>query len=463
MNITFLGAARMVTGSCYLLESRNLKILVDCGMFQGGKKEEAYNFMNFPFNASEIDYLLLTHAHIDHSGRIPLLCKSGFKGKILCTKATADLCSIMLPDSAHIQETEAEWASRKAMRAGKPLVKPLYTISDSEYSMNFFEPVPYNKIIRLNDYISVRFQDAGHILGSSIIELWDKESDLKLVFSGDIGNKNQPIIKDPTYISEADYIFVESTYGNKIHRDKANRAYKLWQIIQDTFSKKGNVIIPAFAVGRTQELLYELNSILEVKKAPIIPVYIDSPLAIKATEIFRRDVYEYYDKDALNLLKHGDDPLAFPGLHFTITAEESKQLNSITDGAVIIAASGMCDAGRIKHHLKHNLWRPECSVVFVGYQAEGTLGRQILDGAKMVKIFGEDIAVKAFIYHIDSFSAHADKIGLLDWIQHFRTKPRQIFVVHGEDDAISSLVMDIHNKLNINTTVPYLGQTYRLF
>lgn len=462
MKVTFLGAARMVTGSCYLLENKNIKVLVDCGMFQGGKEEEKNNFMDLPVNLSDIDYLLLTHAHIDHSGRIPLLCKRGFNGKILSTKATADLCSIMLPDSAHIQEMEAEWATRKAMRAGRPPVEPLYTVADAEYAMQFFEPVPYNDIIRLSDDISVRFQDAGHILGSAVIEIWNAEDNIKLVFSGDLGNRNQPIIKDPSFIDDADYIFVESTYGDRLHQDRPYRAHMLWDIIQDTFGKGGNVIIPAFAVGRTQELLYELNTVIEGNKAKNIPVYIDSPLAIKATEIFKRDVRKYYDSDALNLLSNGDDPLDFPGLDFTLTAEESKQLNFLNHSAVIIAASGMCDAGRIKHHLKHNLWRPESSVVFVGYQAAGTLGRRILDGAKMVKIFGEDIAVKAHIYSIDSFSGHADKNGLIDWMRHFNNKPKQVFVIHGEDDVAPVFATTLNSEFDMPTTVPYLGQVYEL-
>ncbi|AEE96602.1 MBL fold metallo-hydrolase RNA specificity domain-containing protein [Mahella australiensis] len=462
MKVTFLGAARMVTGSCYLLENKNIKVLVDCGMFQGGKEEEKNNFMEFPVSLSDIDYLLLTHAHIDHSGRIPLLCKRGFKGKILSTKATVDLCSIMLPDSAHIQEMEAEWATRKAMRAGRPPVEPLYTVADAEYAMQFFEPVPYNNTIRLSDDISVRFQDAGHILGSAVIEIWNAEDNIKLVFSGDLGNRNQPIIKDPSFIDDADYVFVESTYGDRLHQDRPHRAHMLWDIIQNTFSKGGNVIIPAFAVGRTQELLYELNMVIEDNKAKNIPVYIDSPLAIKATEIFKHDVHEYYDSDALKLLSSGDDPLDFPGLDFTLTAEESKQLNFLNHSAVIIAASGMCDAGRIKHHLKHNLWRPESSVVFVGYQAAGTLGRRILDGAKMVKIFGEDIAVKAHIYSIDSFSAHADKNGLIDWMRHFKNKPKQVFVIHGEDDVAPVFATTLNSEFDMPTTVPYLGQVYEL-
>lgn len=462
MKVTFLGATKIVTGSCYLLENRGIRFLIDCGMFQGGKEEENKNHMDFPVNPADIDYVILTHAHIDHSGRIPLLCKQGFKGKILATKATVDLCSIMLPDNAHIQEMEAEWASRKAMRAGKPPVEPLYTISDAEYAMQFFTPISYNTAVDLTEDISIRLQDAGHILGSAIVEIWDKKDNIKLVFSGDLGNSDQPIIKDPSYIDEADYVFIESTYGDRLHHDGPNRALMLWNIIQETFARDGNVIIPSFAIERTQELLYELNSVIEGNKAKNIPVYVDSPLAIKATEIFRHDINEYYDSEALKLLNQGDDPLVFPGLKFALTAEESKQLNFLDHSAVIISASGMCDAGRIKHHLKHNLWRPESSIVFVGYQAAGTLGRRILDGEKRVKIFSEEIAVKAHIYSIDSFSGHADRNGLFDWMKHFKNKPKQVFIIHGEEEAASSFSKLLNKELNMNTIIPSLGQCYTI-
>ena len=467
MKIHFLGAARVVTGSNILLETENKKILLDCGMFQGSRQLNRLNYQPFRFNPEEIDLLILSHAHIDHSGRIPSLIKSGFKGKIYCTTATYDLCSIMLPDSGYVQETENEWENRKRKRAGKPLRDPLYTANEAKDSLSAFSPVLYNQRITIDDKLTVRFQDAGHILGSAIVELWIKESGetIKLVFSGDLGRKNKPIIRDPAIIEEADYLIIESTYGNRLHPSLDNEAAKLIPIITETQKRGGNVIIPSFAVQRAQDIIYELNQyydkIISVKDQSYldIPVYVDSPLTISATEIFRRNP-NCFDADTLELIKQGYNPLDFKNLHFSRTAKESKQLNTSKDSKVIISASGMCTAGRIKHHLKHNLWRKESSIVFVGYQAKGTLGRRIKDGAKKVKIFGEDIKIKAQIHVLEGFSGHADQVELIQWIKNFKKKPKKIFLVHGEQEALEALYDLIQNDLDLQAIIPQLGEKF---
>jgi len=467
MKIHFLGAARVVTGSNILLETESRKILLDCGMFQGSRQLNRLNYQPFRFNPEEIDLLILSHAHIDHSGRIPSLIKSGFKGKIYCTKATYDLCSIMLPDSGYVQETENEWENRKRKRAGKPLRDPLYTADEAKDSLKAFSPVLYNQKITIDDKLTVRFQDAGHILGSAIVELWIKESGetIKLVFSGDLGRKNKPIIRDPAIIEEADYLIIESTYGNRLHPSLDNEAAKLIPIMIETQKRGGNVVIPSFAVQRAQDIIYELNQyydqIISVKDQSYldIPVYVDSPLTISATEIFRRNP-NCFDADTLELIKQGYNPLDFKNLHFSRTANESKQLNASPESKVIISASGMCTAGRIKHHLKHNLWRKESSIVFVGYQAEGTLGRRIKDGAKKVKIFGEDIKIKAQIHVLEGFSGHADQDELIQWIKNFKKKPQKIFLVHGEDEALDTLYDLIQNDLGLKAIIPQLGEKF---
>jgi len=467
MKIHFLGAARVVTGSNILLETENKKILLDCGMFQGSRQLNRLNYQPFRFNPEEIDLLILSHAHIDHSGRIPSLIKAGFKGKIYCTTATYDLCSIMLPDSGYVQETENEWENRKRKRAGKPLRDPLYTADEAKDSLSAFSPVLYNQRITIDDKLTVRFQDAGHILGSAIVELWIKESGetIKLVFSGDLGRKNKPIIRDPAIIEGADYLIIESTYGNRLHPSLDNEAAKLIPIITETQKRGGNVIIPSFAVQRAQDIIYELNQyydkIISVKDQSYldIPVYIDSPLTISATEIFRRNP-NCFDADTLELIKQGYNPLDFKNLHFSRTANESKQLNTSKDSKVIISASGMCTAGRIKHHLKHNLWRKESSIVFVGYQAEGTLGRRIKDGAKKVKIFGEDIKIKAQIHVLEGFSGHADQDELIQWIKNFKKKPKKMFLVHGEQEALDTLYDLIQNELDLQAIIPQLGEKF---
>lgn len=464
MKVTFLGAAETVTGSCFLVEGGGKKFLVDCGMFQG--KEEKMNEQPFEFDVKSIDFMLLTHAHIDHSGRIPKLVKEGYGGPIYSTKATADLCSILLPDSGHIQEMEIEWQNRKRMRAGKEPVEPLYTAEDAQLSLENFQYMFYNDVFEVDGSISFRFRDAGHILGSSIIEIWLKENGetIKLVFSGDLGQKNQPILMDPTVIEDADFVFIESTYGNRLHEDIGDRVEKLNALISRTVDRGGNVVIPSFAVGRTQELLYHLNLLKEDKEHNFlkgVKVFIDSPLAISATKIFQ-DNPQCYDAETLQLLKSGDNPFEFDKLFFTQTAEDSMKINEEKEGSVIISASGMCDAGRIKHHLKHNLWRKEASIVFVGYQAEGTLGRIIKDGVEKVKIFGEEIRIQADIEDIQGFSGHADRDGLLEWLNGFKSKPKKIFVVHGEQDSARDFAALIREKIGIEAAVAKLGQTVEI-
>jgi len=468
MKIRFLGAVKGVTGSNHLIEAGGKNIMLDCGMYQG--KDEDLNEKDFVINPAEIDCLLLSHSHIDHSGRIPLLVKEGFKGNIYCSKPTYDLCQIMLVDSAHIQETEAEWTNKKAMRSGKELVEPIYTQEDALASLKYFKPVLNGQIININENIAVKFSDAGHILGSSIIELWikDEEDTIKLVYSGDLGMREKPILNDPARIESADFLIMEATYGNRVHENIEKRAEELINIILKTVRRGGSVIIPSFAVGRTQELIYELNKYYdshineigtkenELKK---IPVYIDSPLAIKATEVFKRNSHAF-DEEAKNYIMKGDNPLYFKNLHYIQSAEESKALNFSNEPKIIITASGMCEAGRIRHHLKHDLWRKEASVVFVGYQAEGTLGRRLLDGEKTVKLFGEDIAVKAEIYNVEGFSGHADKPALLNWLGDFKEKPGKVFIVHGEKEAKEEFAQAVREKFGIETIIPEYNVVY---
>jgi len=468
MNITFLGAAKTVTGSCYLVETRESKFLVDCGMFQGRANEVILNGEPFSFNPGELDFMLLTHAHIDHSGRIPKLYMDGFKGPIYATRPTVQLCGIMLPDSGHIQEIENEWLNRKRQRAGKPPVEPLYTVKEATECLKLFKGVAYGEAITITDDIRVRFNDAGHILGSAIIEVWVRENDrdIKIVFSGDLGNKGVPILRDPAVISDADYLVIESTYGNRLHtlkKDK-DKLEKFISIISETIAKGGNVVIPSFAVGRTQEIIYDLNKYMdvfgdEVDKILNVPVYVDSPLATSATQIFR-DNLDCFDEEAKEYIANGDNPLDFPTLKFTQSPEESKMLNEKTESTIIISASGMCDAGRIKHHLKHNLWRKESTILFVGYQAEGTLGRRILDGATKVKLFGEEISVNARIEAIDGFSGHADKAGLLSWIGSIARKPRKVFIVHGEQEVMNEFAQILNDEFGLQCIIPARGDSF---
>ncbi len=466
MKISFLGAAKIVTGSNFLIETKNTKFLIDCGMFQGSKPINRMNYEPFSFNPKEIDFMVLSHAHIDHSGRIPKLIKEGFKGDIYSTKATADLCSIMLPDSGHIQEMENEWDNRKRRRSGEKLREPLYTVKEAEESLRYFKSVLYDQKIELNEEVTLRFRDGGHILGSSIIELWIKEDnrETKLVFSGDLGRKDRPILKDPYLIDEADYLIMESTYGNRLHSPSEDDTKKLISIINTTVKRGGNVVIPSFAVERAQDIIYELNKYYtkytktEDQDFLSVPVYVDSPLTVSATEIFLRNP-DCFDEDTLNLIKIGNNPLDFHNLKFTRTVEESRQLNISKESKVIISASGMCTAGRIKHHLKHNLWRKESTIVFVGYQANGTLGRRIKEGEKVVKIFGEEIQVNAEICSLEGFSGHADREGIIQWIKSFKNKPQKIFVVHGEEEATEEISRKIEEELNIVTHIPELGES----
>ena len=433
MKLTFFGAAKAVTGSCHCVEVNGKRILIDCGLQQG--RDERDNRV-LDFAPGYIDYVIVTHAHIDHTGRIPLLVKQGFHGRIVATRLTGQLMSIMLRDSAHIQESDAQWQNQKGRRAGRAPVEPLYTIADAEHAMELVETCEYGELVDLFEGVRLRFTDAGHLLGSACAELWLTEEGVtrKIVFSGDLGNVDQPIIRDPQTIDEADYVVMESTYGDRLHEPPESYTEALAQIIDETFEKGGNVIIPSFAVGRTQELLYFMREMKEegmVKSHPDFRVCVDSPLANEATRIYSGNLHGYLDEEAIEALK-GGALFQFPGLTLTETSEESKALNLDTSSKVILSASGMCDAGRIRHHLKHNLWRKECTVVFVGYQAEGSLGRALLEGAKSVKLFGEEIAVNARIVNFKGLSSHADRDHLLAWAKHYAPRPRHIFVVHGE-------------------------------
>lgn len=459
MKIQFCGASSGVTGSCHLITTQNHKVLLDCGQFQGGKKQEALNFEEFPFNPAEIDYVILSHAHIDHCGRIPLLVKRGFRGDIYCTDATADLLDIMLKDSGYIHEKEAQWKNKKNERAGRALEEPLYTFNDAVDSLKYIRPVLYDQLIELNDEMKIVFNDAGHILGSAITELWVTESDnvSKIVFSGDLGVMERPILRNPTIIKKADYVIMETTYGNRVHPSNSLDVRKLLDIIRETAARGGNTIIPSFAVGRTQELIYELSRIYATdneyrRDFENIMVYVDSPMATNATEVFKRNA-QVFDEETKEYIVKGDNPLDFKNLKFTKTSAESMWLNSDSAPKVIISASGMCDAGRIKHHLKHNLWNRKASIVFVGYQAEGTLGRMIVDGAEEVSLFGEKIQVNAEIYNLEGFSGHADKNGLMDWLKGFRSEPKKIFLVHGESEAKESFAKEVKRQTGYDPVV----------
>ncbi|SCH84152.1 Ribonuclease TTHA0252 [uncultured Clostridium sp.] len=463
MKLTFFGAAHAVTGSCHCLEVNGRKILIDCGL-QQGRDEHDDNALDF--SPSYIDYVLVTHAHIDHSGRIPLLVKEGFSGPIYTTRLTAQLLSIMLRDSAHIQESDAQWQNQKGKRAGREEVEPLYTLTDAEEALQLLNTQEYGQIFELCEGVKVRFCDAGHLLGSSCVEIWATENGVtkKLVFSGDLGNVDQPVIRDPSFVTEADYVIMESTYGDRNHQPPESYTEALAALIDDVFSKGGNIVIPSFAVGRTQELLYFLREIKNegmVKSVPNFTVCVDSPLAAEATKIYAGDLHGYLDEEAIAVLQDGDNLFTFPGLTLTQSTEESKALNMDKSSKIIISASGMCDAGRIRHHLKHNLWRPECAVVFVGYQGEGTLGRRLLEGAKSVKLFGEEIAVRARILNFPGLSSHADRDHLLDWIGHFSPKPDQVFVVHG-DSEITDLFANDLNERGIPAHAPLYEEVYDL-
>jgi metallo-beta-lactamase family protein len=456
MRIKFFGAARTVTGSFYVIDTEKVRFAVDCGLFQGIKAIEERNYGDFNVDPKSIQFLILSHAHIDHSGLIPKLCKAGFKGPIYCSSATEELCKVMLPDSAHIQEFEVKRKNRKLTRVNKVALEPIYTIQDALNSLYQFVTLNYDEIHEVAEGIELRLRDAGHILGSCIVELWVEEGTdkTKLVYSGDLGHGSQPFVKDPSIIEDADYLLIESTYGNRKHEVMEDRTERLKKIIDETMNRGGNLIIPSFAVERTQDLLYDLSILhSQGRLDPGIAVYIDSPLAIAATEIFEHN-QALFDQKTMDMVKNGFHPLKLPNLKFSRTQEDSMELNKITGKTIIISASGMCEAGRIKHHLKYNLWRPECTILFAGYQAEGTLGRRILEGEKLVTIHGEQVIVKAKIESIQAYSAHADQVALMEWLRNFVNKPKTVFIVHGEEKAQQVFAELIENELQIPTNIP---------
>ena len=473
MKITFLGATKIVTGSNFLVEAAGKKFLVDCGLYQGKAELEEQNYREFDYNPAEIDFMLLTHANIDHSGRIPKLYNDGFKGPIYAHKATCDLCQIMLPDSGHIQEMEAEWKNKKRIRKGQPTRGPLYTAEDALKCMEIFVPVKYDEIIQVSENIYVRFNDAGHMLGSSTIEIWAKEDgkETKAVFSGDLGNNDIPLLSEPTMIDNCDYLVMESTYGSRLHIRNDQKAELFLKIVSETIDNGGTVVIPSFAVGRTQEILYEINKIKEnrhdeeflreYRTLMKVPVYVDSPLAISATQVFKENM-DLFEDEVKEEMERGNNPLEFPGLKFTQTADESKALNESDEPSIIISASGMCDVGRIKHHLKHNIWNPKSTILFVGYQAPGTLGYEIVNVAKKVTIFGEEFAVNARIEYIEGYSGHADQEWLMNFVYSFYNKPKHIFLVHGEEESQEVLRNKILENTGIGVTIPEYGETYQL-
>ena len=463
MKITFLGATHEVTGSCYYLEAAGKKFLVDCGMEQG---KDIYENKPIPVPVSELDFVLLTHAHIDHSGMLPKLYADGFRGPIYATFATDDLCSIMLRDSAHIQEFEAEWRNRKGQRAGREEYVPLYTMDDAVGAIEQFVGLSYEESHQAAPGISMRFIDAGHLLGSSSIELRITEDGVTktIVFSGDIGNLNQPIIKDPSYLTEADYVIMESTYGDRSHDTPPDYVTALAAVIQTTFDRGGNVVIPSFAVGRTQEMLYFIRQIKEqnlVTGHGNFKVYVDSPLAVEATTVFQKHRSDF-DEEATELQNKGINPISFPNLNTSVTADDSKLINFDPEPKIILSASGMCDAGRIKHHLKHNLWRKESTILFVGYQSVGTPGRALVDGVDKIKLFGEEIAVQAEIKTLPGISGHADNEGLMKWAASFEQKPQKVFVTHGEDSVTELFAARLHDELGYDAYAPFSGTVFDL-
>ena len=464
MKLHFLGAAHEVTGSCTLLEADGRRILIDCGMEQGA---DIYENATLPVSPGELDAVLVTHAHIDHSGKLPLLVRQGFTGPIYVTGATAALLKIMLLDSAHIQEFEAEWRNRKAKRDGSDPYEPLYTAEDVLRTVALFRPCSYGQTQDLPGGMTAEFTDAGHLLGSASIRLTvpDTDGQHTLLFSGDIGNVRRPLLRDPQTPPAADVVVIESTYGNRVHGERPDYIGHLSRVLQRTFDRGGNVVVPCFAVGRTQELLYLLRQIKAqglVKGHGDFPVWVDSPLAVEATNIYSGDMREYYDEETLTLLDSGCNPIRFDGLHLAVTSDESRAINFDKTPKVILSASGMCEAGRIRHHLKHNLWRPECTVLFVGYQAEGTVGRKIVEGATTVKLFGEEIRVRAAIETLEGISGHADREMLLDWLARLPARPQQVFVNHGNDTVCDEFAATVHERLGLAAEAPYNGAVYTI-
>lgn len=474
MVLEFLGADREVTGSCHYVSFGGKNLLVDCGMEQG---PDLYVNQEIPVNAAEIDYVFVTHAHIDHSGLLPLLYSHGFRGQVFATKATCELCNIMLKDSAHIQEFEAEWRNRKARRAGKPEVTPLYNLSDAQGVLEHFVSCNYDAKMEICEGLTVRFIDAGHLLGSASIEMWITESQpqedgtegalvtKKIVFSGDIGNGNRPLIKNPKYVEDADYVVMESTYGNRNHEAPPDYAACLADVMRDTFTRGGNLVIPAFSVGRTQEMLFFMR---RIKTEELLPeyknfeVYIDSPLAVEATNIFHKNVAECFNENARGMIEMGVNPIRFEGLKVAVSSEESKMINFDSRPKVIISASGMCEAGRIRHHLKHNLWRSDSTVLFVGFQVPGTLGNALLGGVKKVKLFGEEIDVRAKIVNLPGISGHAGRDNLTRWIGALKAAPQKVFIVHGEESVAESFAAHVRSAVGFDTVVPYSGDAFDL-
>lgn len=465
MKITFLGAAHEVTGSMTLLEVGDKKGLIDCGMEQG---KDLFKNAELPVAAGEIDFVLLTHAHIDHSGNLPLLYKQGFRGSVFATEATCNLCDIMLQDCAHIQMQEAEWKTRKEMRKGKAAVEPLYDMEDVQGLLGTMIPCRYHEMIQVNDCVTIRFTDVGHLLGSACIEVWLTEDgqERKITFSGDLGNTKQPILRDPQTVEDTEYLMMETTYGDRNHeRVHTDYVSSLAEIIQTTMDRGGNVVIPSFAIGRTQEMLYFIR---EIKNRGLVtghdnfPVYVDSPLAVEATGIFLQCDLDFVDDEMAAIVRRGENPLVFPGLHTSVSTDESKAINADAEPKVIISASGMCDAGRIRHHLKHNLWRPECTILFVGYQAEGTLGRILVDGIKkQVKLFDEEIEVRAEVRMLPGVSGHADQQGLLNWLLSIAEKPKMVFLNHGDPDSCEAF-RDKIREMGYNAFAPYSGTSFDL-
>jgi len=463
IKIRFFGAAGQVTGSCFLVTAGHDSVLVDCGLFQGGRNTYMLNYKSFGFKPEDIKHVILTHAHNDHCGRLPLLFKKGFRGTVHCHSATLDLAEIILMDSAHIQEVEAGWCTRKNLRRGDPSVEPLYITKDAEAVLRLFKRCKYHQPVKISDRFTFTFHDAGHILGSSIVELKVTKDDGEtetIVFSGDLGRKGQPLIKNPEVLHEVDFLVMESTYGGRRHKAIEATKDELAGIIKEAAKNKGNIIIPSFAVGRTQEIIYYIKKLYDEGRIPqpYHNIYVDSPMATRATAAYENAVRECYDKEALHMLENNDSPMRFPQLRFVSSVEESMMLNMTESGQIIISASGMCDAGRILHHLRHNLWNKNSHVIIVGFQAEGTKGRKLVDGVETIKIMREQIAVKAKIHTINALSAHADSDGLVEWASAFKTPPKLTMLVHGEPEQSKSLQGRLKDELGYKTTIPDLGE-----